>query len=356
MTYRNILFLLLFLPVASFAQAYNDWQYAAPVTVDNSANADTYSDFQVQVSIDTATLVAAGKLKADGSDLRFSDLGLTTGLCYFIESGMNTATTLVWVNVPSLPSSGIVDISMVYGNPVAVAESNPDCVFDLFEDFSTDLGVFADAGCGSFTGAAVAGEGQLSWPSSGLMVTNTTFPVATAFLAEANVTGATGTWPGIYWVNSDASHKSYGIMVNTTNARISVTGGGDSYCSGHNWASTLSPFTSAVGLWSITWPQDGVQIAEFPTVGVITSTDITHSRTSDLQLMIGGISSGSGSIDLDWVRVRKFADSTPGTSIGAEVILSSPQLEAISIPVLSKISLLLLAGLILIPVARRLRA
>lgn len=333
---------MLSLCASAHAQLFPGWSYNSAVTVDNTANASTLTDYQVRLTVDTASLIADGQLNADGSDLRFADGAVANELCFWVESGLNSASTVVWVRVPSVPASSTVDIQMVHGNPDASAAGNADCVFDLFEDFSTDLGVFADAGCGSMTPTVAGGEAQLSWSSSGLVISSTLFPITTAYVAEADVTAASGTWPGVYWTTNDASAASYAILINSTQARISEAGGGGTFCSGHNWASTLETYTGVAGVWSIAWPENGVQVAEFPTVGTLTATSSTHNRdddgNTDLRLMMGGISSGTGTMNVNWVRARQYTDTPPSATVGDGVFVG----EELSVPVDARWAMLLL--------------
>jgi hypothetical protein len=64
-------------------------------------------------------------MNADGSDIRFVDSDDTTPLDYWIESGINTAATIIWVEVPSV-LNGTKDIYMYYGNAGAAAVSDGD--------------------------------------------------------------------------------------------------------------------------------------------------------------------------------------------------------------------------------------
>ena len=152
-----------------------------------------------------------------------------------------------------------------------------------------------------------------------------TFPQGEVYTAEANVNDATGTWPGLLWTK-DITQKSYGLLINTLQARISETGGGAGWCTGHNWASTALSFTGVAGIWSLTWIETGNIIANFPTVGDITSTNTLYSKDEDLRLLFGGISSGSGSMEIDWIRVRKYAATPPSFSFGTVAIIG-PELD-----------------------------
>jgi hypothetical protein len=73
-------------------------------------------------------------MQSNGNDIRFTD-GSCNVLNHWIESGINTPSTLIWVKVPSLPA-GISTIYMYYGNASAPNIENPSAVFDFWEDFN----------------------------------------------------------------------------------------------------------------------------------------------------------------------------------------------------------------------------
>lgn len=113
----------------SFAQVA-PWQYMSGIEItENSGAAKT--NYPVFLSINTQALVSSGKMDASGKDIRFvqdcNNLG--SSLNFWIESGMNTANTSIWIQVPSLPASGKKQVYMFYGNTAATSESNFDSVF-----------------------------------------------------------------------------------------------------------------------------------------------------------------------------------------------------------------------------------
>lgn len=116
---------LALVPLAAVANP-PDWSTAIPVTITEGSGADLV-DYQVRLVVDTASLIAAGDMNADASDLRFaSDFEGTNAISYWIESGVDTASTVVWIKVPSLPASSNTGIWLFSGNPVATSESTLD--------------------------------------------------------------------------------------------------------------------------------------------------------------------------------------------------------------------------------------
>ena len=100
---------------------YDSWEYRLPITVTENSG-DSLTDFQVNLSVDTRSLVDSGKMQASCQDIRFGDQN-GSNLFYWVESGCNTTSTSIWVNM-NLTNSESKGIHMYYGNPVASSESN----------------------------------------------------------------------------------------------------------------------------------------------------------------------------------------------------------------------------------------
>lgn len=133
---RIPLFIILFICISGLYAQLPNWGYKKNVYVMNP-NVASHQGVQVAVTINTADLILAGKLNADGSDLRFLNDSGTFELPYWIESGMNTTTTKVWVKVPNMLALARTKITMYYGNLTATPKSNGDSTFIFFDDFST---------------------------------------------------------------------------------------------------------------------------------------------------------------------------------------------------------------------------
>jgi sucrose-6-phosphate hydrolase SacC (GH32 family) len=91
-------------------------------------------EYQVLVNLDTRALVSAGKMRKDGADLRFVDEN-GKELPYWIESGLGTRNTEIWVRVPSIPLSDGSRIHIYYGNPDSGAGANGSLTFEFYSPF-----------------------------------------------------------------------------------------------------------------------------------------------------------------------------------------------------------------------------
>lgn len=86
---------------------------------------------QFAITLDTQALIAGGKLKTDGSDLRIVTTCGSGGAnrpIWIDPDTLNTTTTKVWTKGPY--PVGDTDVFVVYGNPAASSVSDPYSIFD----------------------------------------------------------------------------------------------------------------------------------------------------------------------------------------------------------------------------------
>lgn len=112
--------------LSGVASWWNDsWGYRKCVTVDHTTvGTSTVTEYPVSVTIDTAALIAAGKLQASGADLRaISSTG--TVIPMWLEGTINTTTTVVWAQLPTITAGATVQFCLYYGNATATSVSDP---------------------------------------------------------------------------------------------------------------------------------------------------------------------------------------------------------------------------------------
>lgn len=128
-TINSIILLVGMLFFGQSARAQYTPTATLPITL-NENNAVAVTDYQVLLTINTQAMVLAGILESDGHDIRFGgDACLSDTLPHWIESGMNTSTTRIWVLIPALAASASLDIYMFGGDPLAADASDFNAVF-----------------------------------------------------------------------------------------------------------------------------------------------------------------------------------------------------------------------------------
>lgn len=109
------------------------WSYYQTVSIDNSLGGNLI-DYQVAIELNTAELVAQGKLRADGADLRVYTTDCTLLPFWGDSLGLNTATK-VWVKIPSIAAGASMDVQVYYGKADATSAADGDNTFIFFDDF-----------------------------------------------------------------------------------------------------------------------------------------------------------------------------------------------------------------------------
>lgn len=122
------------------------WSARKKVAISNP-NATSYSNLPVKIVVDYAT-----GMQSDFDDLRFTDSSGTTTLPFWRESTSASASTTLWVKVPTLSASGSAVIYMYYNNSGASAADDGSGTFTFFEDFeSGSLGSYSGSDVSLFT-------------------------------------------------------------------------------------------------------------------------------------------------------------------------------------------------------------
>lgn len=308
----------------SIAECLTTWMYRIPVSINNLAGASALTDHQVLVTVNTQSLISSGKMRTDGGDIRFiADDKNCTQACYWIENGLNTPSTRIWVKVPSVGAGMSNTIYMYYGNKSAASTADVRRVFLLFDSFD---GNAIDAATWSSFGPSTAtvSGGAISFgmnSTSRVIRSNATFtpPVIT----EMQVLEASGAWPNIAQLRS-GTWNGYGPVLGGALIRIGWTRPCADNYSG-TWESHDRPAGTVAGLWSFAWSRNDNQQFTWP--GGSVSTNYTTHPIGPVNVALGLLERKvhSASLSVDWVRVRKHASPEPVTSTGSEQIQGQTQ-------------------------------
>ena len=106
------------------------WNYRLPISITENNNSDL-SDYQLNISIDTANMISNGKMRSDCGDIRFADKdGLL--IPHTLDSGCNTSSTIIWVKI-NVDANESKNIYLYYGNSTATHSNNASLVFDYYD-------------------------------------------------------------------------------------------------------------------------------------------------------------------------------------------------------------------------------
>ena len=110
------------------------WNYRRTVTIDNTSGS-ALTDYQVKIDLSGLTdPFIFGNANSDGSDVRItSDDGVTEIPFWIEEWNVSLMQAIIWVKVPSIPTSGAT-VYLYYGNNAATSAGNGSNTFSLFDD------------------------------------------------------------------------------------------------------------------------------------------------------------------------------------------------------------------------------
>jgi len=232
-------------PTASTLPDEEALQFTNRQALSISNTGPALTDYQVNLTINTTALIAAGKMKSDCSDIRFTNStdhntqNWPASYRFWIESGCNTTATKVWVKVPSIPM-GTSTIYLYHGNSSAVSASSASATFLFFDDFSDGAlgaqwqahqyagsgGSYAEAGGGLKVQGGTAGSAQYHVEQASAMPTPDKFEliatvqsisgiVASGNILLVSVSGMPESMPttrsGVGFSGADPPERAYAV-------------------------------------------------------------------------------------------------------------------------------------------------
>ena len=111
------------------------WSYRQEISFNNPGAKLT--NFQVNFTRETISLVANSKAQPDASDIRIVDAN-NQDLNFWIED-FNTSSTKFWVKVDSLAANASTSIYLFYGKVGETSQSDGDATFEFFDDFNGSI-------------------------------------------------------------------------------------------------------------------------------------------------------------------------------------------------------------------------
>ena len=299
--------------------------YQVPLYLTNDSGTALYG-YQVPVTLDTAALIGAGKLRGDCGDLRFIDA--YGALDYWLESGCNTTATRVWFKVPVIPT-GSSTLTMTYGNPALSSASSGAQTFVFFDDFEDGV-LDADIWRGESSGAVMVSEsggalriaGQTDdgdkYAAFGAYLEETTFAYPDSFAIDARLSVLSG--PAGFKANVGAADSVLALQGAPGGSPLGkaiayYAGGWQAVGSSGVGTATFDRVSFSVGYTgaeanrTVRWMEDG---------GAVRATRSGIAYPERGYFNYGPDSVSSFDACFDDVRVRAFVFPEPAVALGAE--------------------------------------
>jgi hypothetical protein len=338
----------------SFREGLNwwstDYDYRRQITIVNNAASTLNAGYSICVTMDTASLILAGKVLASGDDLRviywsgstWSELDRDT-------IDVNSASTQVWFKTQAAIEANGVDSNyyVYYGNPSSGSPpANKSNVYLWFDDFNrannpgitteTAYSVKTGGGTWAIEQDALKNVGASGDPNKLIITALGDVSTAVDMLVKIRVTSFTG---------GDLSRIGLSCCMDTSTSR------GSGYCSmfhdNSNSIDLLNDLrswgTQGTYSWSLdTWyymrfrvvdPASGIGQVKVWQVGTNepSTWTVDGSFGSGTARSYGEVGfAGSRTTDttyFDDILIRFIADSEPSTSLGSEESQGSNRLD-----------------------------
>ncbi|MCX6802538.1 MAG: DUF2341 domain-containing protein [Candidatus Diapherotrites archaeon] len=276
----------------------SSWGYRKPVTINNTGNSNTLTNYQVFVNVS----FVSGKMKSDFNDLRFYDHDSNTALSYWIENYVASSDANVWVKVPSIPASSNKTIYMYYENGSATSDSNAEAVMLVYDDFASGTEAWTGPVCTGYSLSNSSGTAYLLEGASGDYLCDPVSRNGQEGSMEKTVTKPTGVGLDVQF-DWRATSDTDGSTV--TNAKISFLNSSDT---------TLSSTTLVAGGTADTgWNYDYNK-------AVISAISSETSITIVLGFWDSWTLNHVQKNYYDNIQVRQFTTPTPSASLGTEEV------------------------------------
>lgn len=329
------LFLLVGLLISMHSvYALDGWQYYRDITIDNTQNSNTLTNYQVMITLDTASLISEGKMRSDCGDIRITEADGTTTLSYWIEDGTcNTTNTHIWVKVPSIPASSTYTIQIWYGNSGATRESSISNTFIWGDDFEDGTSKFSYEDSSYYSVVQDNGQYGLEETSNG----GWTFAYTTGVSVDKDYvieysskrlsdSGSYGLASNPVVKYIDSSNKAFFQLRDDSDAVYYTEDVGGSFSDKTSSSFTMdltNPFIVKVVV------DDNYNAKMY--VNGQEALSYTLSSTFQTSANVGWGGYSNGDTILYWFFVRQYTATEPTTTVGTEQTAETNQPPSISI-------------------------
>ena len=335
--FSGVLFLLLvfilFMPIS--ASWWNSgYDYRKSVNITETSGQDL-NNHQVKLEVNTADLISEGDLQESCKDLRFVGSDDSTSLDYWLESGCNTDSTTLWIELPQISANSEKRIYMYYGDSEASSASDGESTFPVFDGFndgslddqwtdynSGDVLTESNGRLEITTGNVYSASKDVSQPGT-VVEAKLKYTSSIAGDHSGLMIADSGNMEG-----SNSNSNANILFISDDEQGTVSTWAGNGETTSYNICSGVSAFTATQGEDYIYGLADtGTEIKTYMNYDnkVSCAGDLT-SQHSDFVIGLGHFSLNSDpsttDTSYDWIRTRKHVSSDPQIEIGSEAQLN----------------------------------
>lgn len=283
------------------------WDHRRPITIASTGTV-TPDGYGIAITFDHADMVAAGRSRPDGSDVRIVHRGAELDRVLAPESSWNQTDTTIWFATSDpIAADGADTYHLYYGNPDAAdPPADPDAVHLFFDDFddlmtsetnwSIELGNNVSVAGGALTVGPNTALAQL-----GSYAENTIWEIRSRLSAPL---GYRMIWlqavspqgqGSISWFSDGGDHhaETNGYLTHFT---------GDTPTAFHVWRFARQS-DQAVHFWQ----DENPIVVHDPATGTIPQGSMVPAIANETD---------GEEITVDWVRIRRWVSPEPGVELG----------------------------------------
>lgn len=326
--FLGILSICLFLGSGSLLAQLAGYKITQWFEVDNSGGS-RLQNYQVRVVVDHKELVSQGMGRADAADIRVTDCSLRE-IPFAIESGANTSVMLLWVRMPEIPAAGFTLIGVHSGNPSVPARSNPRQTFEFYDNFSGGLGEwFRTAGSSVVGGRLRPVVEDISMGGSNYIYNRMPFDALQGSAVVECVTRSSASEKGgtiIFLCDNPELPRHYGLQHDTRSVFPNGRPDGDVVFRSSALPGDAAVLNMEYKTWKANEPVlNQITIAPTRVISMVRLSLLDSARhTMAIQtdptsvfryIGFSRFGEGNGDMDVEWVRVRKYASAIPQTRL-----------------------------------------
>jgi hypothetical protein len=305
--------------------ANDAWAFRKKVTLTNPT-ATVLTNFQSYITLDTASLISAGKLRSDCNDIRVYDSTQVQPQNFWVDA-CNSAGSRIWMKL-SFSANEVKYFYIYYGNPQAAStQIDGSNIFEFFDGFSGSSVDTSKWNIVDATGWSVSNGQLIGTNTSGRITSLPTF--GNGYVLETKnrwVTHSTDAFMAAGFYGSGSANFGY---LETWN------GNPDYYRNNNSWVSLGNgPNSSSNLLTRITVKSPSAvdfYVKNLDNSSVLQNyTDISNSVSGE-NIALGrrydeyGLGEAYES-DWDWVLVRKYTAAEPTSALSSEEKSQGPSL------------------------------
>lgn len=294
----------------------NGWQYRKTIEMNNAGIG--LLSHQVSLTINTQALVAVGKVRVDGGDIRFTD-STGSNLSYWYDPAeFNTPSTTFWIKA-NVAATSVSNIYMFYGNATSPTTASGDGTFEFFDTFNTgNISPLTWDKCGNNANVNVVGgnvtfqSNNATTPKDYLISTKQTFP--SQVIAETKVNSASAGRAMVGLIDN-ASDGYATVYEGTVMKMMKVSLGGECKLIEQLVSPNPTSVSLIAGIMGFEWSAAAVQRITWASgaTNYADSEKLASFGTAKKLVIGSSINTAltNGSFTIDYVRVRKFAVNQP---------------------------------------------